>query len=107
MAVGVQAWNASGVKTLDIDSKIAKFLGTAQIGNTYTGTTASGTITDSRFTAYSGHTPFVFLVSGSVSVNGNRASFSFAGNVLTWSFPNNVPGTPATRPDTTFVYGIA
>ena len=106
MAMGVQAWNAAGVKTLDIDTRIAKFFGTAQVGNSYTGTAASGTITDSRFTAYTGTTPFVFALGGSFDLDGNRCEFSFSGNVLTWNFPNSVSGSSWTRPDTTFIYGI-
>jgi len=106
MAMGIQCWNAAGTKTLDIDTRIAKFFGSAQVGNTHTGTTASGTITDSRFTAYAGTTPFVFTLGGSFDLDGNRCEFSFAGNVLTWNFPNSVSGSSWTRPDTTFVYGI-
>ena len=106
MAMGIQCWNAAGTKTLDIDTRIAKFFGTAQVGHAYTGTTASGTITDSRFTAYSGHTPFAFAIETSFDLDGSSCVFSFAGNVLTWSFPNSVSGTPSTRPATTFVYGI-
>lgn len=106
MAFGAQFWNGATDKTLDIDSRVAKFFGSAQVGNTHTGTTASGTITDSRFTAYSGTTPFVFVLGGSFDLDGNRCEFSFAGNVLTWNFPNSVSGSAWTRPDTTFVYGI-
>lgn len=106
MAFGAQFWNGAPDKTLDIDSRVAKFFGSAQVGNTHTGTTASGTITDSRFTAYSGTTPFVFVLGGSFDLDGNRCEFSFAGNVLTWNFPNSVSGSAWTRPDTTFVYGI-
>jgi len=106
MAWGVQCWNAAGTKTLDIDTRIAKFFGTAQVGHAYTGTAASGTITDSRSTAYTGTTPFAFALEGGIDLDGNRCEFSFSGNVLTWSFPNSVSGTPSTRPATTFVYGI-
>ncbi len=79
---------------------------TAQVGHAYTGTAASGTITDSRFTAYSGHTPFAFAIETSFDLDGSSCVFSFSGNVLTWSFPNSVAGTPSTRPATTFSYGI-
>lgn len=105
MAMGIQCWNASGIKTLDIDTRIAKFLGTSQVGNTYTGSSTSGTITDNRFTAYSGTIPFAFILAGGVDNDGNRVQFSFSGDVLTWSFPNGAGGTQ-TRPDTTFIYGI-
>lgn len=104
MASGVQCWNASGQKTLDLTTRVAKFFGTASIGNSYTGTATSGTITDSRFTAYSGLTPFAFIVAGGIDFDGNRAVFSFSGNVLTWTFPNG-SGNSYTRPDTTFIYG--
>lgn len=105
MAMGIQCWNASGVKTLDVDTRIAKFLGTAQVGNSYTGSSTSGTITDSRFTDYAGTTPFAFILGGGVDNDGNRIEFSFSGSVLTWSFPNGTGGSQ-TRPNTTFIYGI-
>jgi len=107
MSFGLETWNASGIKTLSITTKIAKFFGTASIGNSHTGTAVSGTITDSRFTQYSGHTPFAMPITGGIDPNGNTAVFSFSGNTLTWSFPNGAlsPGTE-TRPNTTFTYGI-
>lgn len=107
MAVGLEAWNASGVKTISITTKVAKFFGTASIGNSHTGAAVSGTITDTRFTQYSGHTPFAMPINGGIDPNGNTAVFSFNGNTLTWSFPNGTqsPGSE-TRPNTTFTYGI-
>lgn len=107
MAFGLEAWNSSGVKTISITTKVAKFFGTANIGNSYTGTTVSGTITDTRFTAYSGHVAFAIPITGGIDPDGNTAVFSISGNVLTWSFPNGAssPGS-LTRPDTTFAYGI-
>lgn len=107
MTQGVECWNASGQKTLDITSRIAKFFGVAQIGNGYTGTTSSGTITDTRFTAYSGTTPFFFILGGIADADNNSPSFTISGNVLTWTYNNPVGGFPSiTRPPTTFVYGI-
>jgi hypothetical protein len=107
MSFGVEAWNASGQKTLGITTKVAKFFGVASIGNSHTGTAVSGTITDTRFTQYSGHIPFAMPITGGIDPNGNTAVFSFSGNILTWSFPNGAlsPGTE-TRPNTTFTYGI-
>lgn len=107
MAFGLEAWNANGDKTISITSKVAKFFGVASIGNTYTGTAVSGTITDTRFTAYSGHVAFAMPITGGIDPDGNTAVFSISGNVLTWSFPNGAssPGS-ITRPDTTFTYGI-
>lgn len=107
MAYGVEAWNAAGIKTIGINTKIAKFFGVANIGNSYTGTAVSGTITDARFTQYSGHVPFAMPLSGGIDTEGNLAVFSISGNTLTWSFPNGSlsPGS-VTRPDTKFTYGI-
>lgn len=107
MSFGVEAWNASGQKTLSINTKIAKFFGVASIGDSYTGTAISGTITDSRFTQYSGHSPFAMPIFGSIDTEGNTVLFSFSGNILTWSFPNGAQSPGAlTRPNTIFTYGI-
>jgi hypothetical protein len=107
MAYGLEAWNASNIKTISLTTKIAKFFGTANIGNSYTGTAVSGTITDSRFTQYSGHTPFAMPIFGGIDLDGNTVVLSFSGNTLTWSFPNGAqsPGS-STRPNTTITYGI-
>jgi hypothetical protein len=107
MAFGLEAWNADGTKTISITSKVAKFFGVASIGNSHTGASVSGTITDARFTAYSGHVAFAMPITGGIDPDGNTAVFSISGNVLTWSFPNGAssPGS-LTRPDTTFTYGI-
>ena len=107
MAFGLEAWNADGTKTISITTKVAKFFGVASIGNSHTGASVSGTITDARFTAYSGHVAFAMPITGGIDPDGNTAVFSISGNVLTWSFPNGAssPGS-LTRPDTTFTYGI-
>lgn len=107
MAAGLQCWNSAGTMTLDLTSRISKFFGVAQVGNTYTGTTTSGTITDSRFTAYSGHTTFAFILGGSIDIDGYGVELTISGTTLTWNFPRSISGTPSTRPDTTFIYGIA
>jgi hypothetical protein len=105
MTQGVECWNASGQKTLDISSRIAKFFGIANIGYTTTGTAGSGTITDTRFTSYTGTIPFAFVIQGGVDFNFNTATFTFSGNVLTWTFLN-ASADNASRPPTTFVYGV-
>lgn len=105
MPEGVQCWNAAGQNTLDLTTRVGKFFGNASVGNSYTGAATSGTITDSRFTGYAGTTPFAFIQSGGIDTDGNRVTFSFSGNVLTWTFPNG-SGSAFTRPDTTFVYGV-
>ncbi len=106
MTQGVECWNASGQKTLDITSRMAKFFGTASIGWSHTGSTQSGTITDTRFTAYTGTTPFVLVISGGFSTDGGGAIYSFSGNTLTWTFPISSPADSITRPTTVFAYGI-
>jgi len=105
MSFGVECWNASGQKTLDINSRMAKFFGIQSIGWDHTGSTRSGTITDSRFTAYTGTNPFVVVISGGFSPDG-AAMYSFSGNTLTWTFPIESPSNNSTRPTTVFAYGI-
>lgn len=107
MSFGVECWNTSSQKTLELTSRVAKFFGVAQIGNSYTGSTTSGTITDSRFTAYTGTNAFYFVLGGGIDLDGNAAQISITGTTLTWVYPNPVGGLPSiTRPDTTFAYGI-
>lgn len=106
MPVGLQIFDASGNLRLDLSDRLFKFFGVAQIGDAYTGTSASGTITDSRFTAWSGAVPFAFIIDGSIDPDGNAPEFSVSGNVLTWTFPRSVSGSSYTRPSTTFAYGI-
>lgn len=108
MPTGFEAYLPSGVQTIGLTSSIAKFLGITNIGQSYTGNSNSGSFTDSRFTAYSGHTPFVQQLNAFLDTEGNFPTFSFSGSTLNWVFPRG--GTPAewwTRPDTSFVYGIA
>ena len=106
MPTGLQVWDNSGNLRLDLSDRIFKFFGVANIGNTYTGTTAAGTIADSRFTQWSGAVPFAFIINGNIDPDGNAPEFSISGNVLTWTFPRSVSGSSYTRPDTTFTYGI-
>jgi len=107
MSYGVECWNAAGQKTLGIDSRVAKFLGTTIVGVNHTGNAQSGTITDARFTAYPGTTPFYLVIGGSFDRFGNGLRVSFSGNTLTWQFANPLGSFPhITRPNTRFVYGI-
>jgi hypothetical protein len=106
MSFGVECWNASNEKTIDISSRMAKFFGVASIGWSHTNTTRTGTITDSRFTSIQGGTPFAVVVSGGFNVNGGGALFSISGDTLTWAFPIESPADSSTRPNTTFAYGV-
>lgn len=107
MASGLQFFDAStGNLRLSLSDRLFKFFGIAQIGNSYTGSASSGTIVDSRFTAYPSNQWFAFVVNGSIDPDGNAPEFSLAGNTLTWSFPRSVSASAWTRPNTTFVYGI-
>lgn len=107
MAYGLEAWNASGIKTIGITTKVAKFFGVASVGNSHTFGATSGTITDARFTQYSGHTPFAMSISGGIDPNGNVLILSISGNTLTWSFPNGSQEPGAfTRPNNIITYGI-
>ena len=107
MSAGQQFFDGStGNPRLVMTDRLFKFFGVANIGNSYTGTTASGTITDSRFSTFSANTPFAFILNGSIDPDGNAPVFSFSGSNLDWSFPRSVSGQSWTRPDTTFVYGV-
>jgi len=107
MAAGIQTFDPStSALRLDLSDRLLKFFAIAQIGNSYTGSSSSGTITDSRFSTYALNTPFAFAISASIDPDGNAPVFSFSGNTLTWSFPRSVAGQSWTRPDTTFAYGI-
>jgi hypothetical protein len=100
MGYGLQIFDASGVEVFGPGHQTVKFLGEATVGSTGVDT-ATGTITDARFTAYAGHTPFFAEVEGGNGTNlGYAAQWSFSGNDLNWSFPQS------TRPKTRIIYGI-
>jgi hypothetical protein len=100
MSVGFQAFAADASTVLDLTSRVLKIFNSATIGTGYT-TGATGTITDARFTAYSGCVPWVAVVVGAFYPPQYNPVLSISGNVLTWTFPDS-----ATTPVTTFIYGI-
>lgn len=110
MPSGIQVWDASGNLVFNIDTNVVKFLGVISVGKDHTGETGSGTVTDSRFTAYTGHTPFFTAVGGGISVDGWDVDVSISGNVLTWTYPQATPlyvgGVLVNRPNRTILYGI-
>lgn len=101
----LRTWDAAGRQTLNIDTRVAKFMGVASIGWDYTGGTKSGTIVDARFTQFPNVQPFVMVINGNIDIGGYMASLSINGNTLTWNFPRDAAQT-YTRPNTTFMYGI-
>lgn len=101
MPSGSQCFDAAGNVTFDTSDQTVKFLGSAIIGPGGTNT-ATGTITDSRFTAYANHEPFYFEVEGGPGTNITYApTFTFSGNNLNWVYPF------ATRVTVRIIYGIA
>jgi hypothetical protein len=84
---------------MGLSDRILKFLGTNSIGTSYTGSAASGTITNAALTTY-GTTPWVAVLNASLANPTERPNFSFSGDTLTWTFSGS------TRPNTTFVWGI-
>lgn len=101
MGVGLQIWNSSGNLIFDTGDQVVKFMGSLIVGSGGLDT-ATGTITDTRFTAYAGHTPFYFRVeTGSGSTIYDAPVWTFSGNNLNWSFPN-----PSSRPNSKIIYGI-
>lgn len=102
MPQGLQIFDSAGVLILDATDTLAKLFGGQSIGTSYTGSTASGSIADGRFTQFSGHTPFVAIINGDTWNIGLTPQFSFSGNNLNWSFPH-----ATSRPNTTFIYGVS
>jgi len=101
----LQTWDASGRQTLKLDSRMAKFMGVASIGWNNTGSTKSGTISDSRFSQYPNVVTFVCVINGLIDIGGYMPTFTISGNTLTWTFPRDA-ASQATRPNTVFTYGI-
>lgn len=101
----LRTWDAQGRQTLNIDTRMAKFMGVASIGWDYTGGTKSGVINDARFTQYAGCTPYVMVISGNIDIGGYMPALTISGNTLTWTFPRD-QSVNYTRPNTTFMYGI-
>lgn len=102
MPSGSQCFDTAGNITFDTSDQTIKFLGSAIIGSGGTNT-ATGTITDSRFTAYANHEPFWFEIEGGNGIAYTLAPlWTISGNNLSWSYPY-----PGTRPTTRIIYGIA
>lgn len=101
MAAGLQVFDASGNLIMDLGDRIAKVLGVLNIGNSYTGATMSGSVTDGRFTSYAGTTPWFAIISSTFFRQELHPVLSISGNTLSWDFPAG-----STRPDTSILYGI-
>lgn len=97
---GFQAFASDASIVLDLTSRVLKIFTTATIGTGST-TGQTGTITDGRFTTYSGCVPYVAVIGGDINAPIYNPTFAISGNVLTWTFP-----TSGTTPVTTFIYGI-
>lgn len=111
MPSGIQCWDASGNLTIDLTTNFVKFLGVLNIGKDFTGATTTGTVTDTRFTAYTGHTAFNAVVASGVrDIKNYFPVISISGNVLTWTYPSTTPlysgGILINRPNATIIYGI-
>jgi hypothetical protein len=101
MPAGIQVWDASGNLIMNFDTTLVKLLGVLSVGTSYTGTQQSGSVTDTRFTAYAGHTPFYTAVGAALANDNADVQVSISGNVLSWSYPGATG-----RPDRTILYGI-
>ena len=101
---------ASGAVRFDTSTETVKFFGTLSIGTSFTGAQASGSITDSRFSAYSNHTPYFARIDTGFTTDGYDAFISIDGNTLSWSYPNtstsNYNGVYTYRPNQTIIYGV-
>lgn len=108
MTVGLEVNSNDGAKRLGLNGRMYKFFGVASVGQSYTGNQSSGVIQHGLFNFYPGNRPFAFMLGGRIEVNGYACQFSFANDLLTWSFKQSTgdPGMPWTRPDTVFTYGI-
>lgn len=100
MPQGIEIYNSSGTKTFDSSESIVKFFGELNIGVSFTGSASSGSITDSRFTAYASNIPFFIITKGGFWDLYQVPQISISGNTLSWNFPGDE------RPDTTIIYGI-
>ena len=101
MPQGLEINDSAGNLVLGLTDDILKIFGVLSIGQSYTGTNQTGTLTDSRFTAYSGSASFYILIAGEQYNPRYDAAISISGNVLTWTFPST-----SLRPDSVFVYGV-
>jgi hypothetical protein len=99
---GFQVFDASGNLILDATDSIAKILGGGNIGSSFTGSTQSGSIFDTRLTQFAGHTPFAAIIRGDTWNMQTSPKITFSGNSLLWNFPH-----ATLRPDTSFIYGVA
>jgi hypothetical protein len=101
----IQTWAENGTPMVSLGDRLYKFMGIATIGWDTTGGAQTGTITDPRFTQYPGCESFVFTIAGGFDPRGGGATFTIAGNNLTWRYPY-AEAVVWKRVNTTFVYGI-
>lgn len=110
MPAGLQCWDANNNLIIDIDTNIAKYLGTLQIGTSYTGSAQSGSITVPQFGQYS-NTPYFFRIDGVISTMDYEAVITISGNQINWQYPRasapvNPNGGWYNRPNQTLIYGL-
>jgi hypothetical protein len=101
MSVGFQTLDGSGGVITDLGDRIAKFLGSLNVGASYNGGAASGSITDARLTQYAGTTPWFGIISSTFFRHEEHPVVTISGNTLSWSFPSG-----STLPNTTIIYGL-
>lgn len=114
MADGLRVWDAGATLIFDETTPVIKFLGTLSVGQSYTGATQQGVVTDPRFTQFAQHVPFWARNDGGFTSDGTDCEFRFEGNNLIWTFPRADPGYLNSngqpyyyaRPNIRIIYGI-
>jgi hypothetical protein len=85
----------------DLTQRIAKLMGSLSVGASFTGAATTGSVVDSRFTAYAGTVPFAAVIASTFFQLHQHPTISIVGDTLTWTFPAG-----SALPDTTIIYGI-
>lgn len=96
----LQCWDEDGNLTFGATSKILKILGSFQIGESYTGTDTTGTISDGRLGIYVGCEPFYQIINYN-QVSKYSPTIAFTDSTLVWSYPIST-----VLPDVTVIYGL-
>lgn len=100
MPSGVQVWNENAVLIFDTSTQTVKFFGYLTIA----ASSQSGSITDSRFSSYSGHRAFACRTDGRLP-NVLDAQITISGNTLSWSRQTYSDGE--SPQENVFVYGVS
>lgn len=101
----LETWAPDGTPMQRIGDRVLKSIGEASVGWSFTGASQSGTIVNPLFSEYADCEAYAFITDAVTDPINGPCKITFSGNTLTWCYPK-AASSAATRPNTTFEYGI-